>query len=52
MVREDAEHAKQFETIGFSAWQEIAREDEKLICVYSEEERVLMVYRAFDFGVR
>lgn len=51
-VREDAEHAKQFENICFSAWREIAREDEKLICAYSEEDGVMLVYRAFDFGVR
>ena len=51
-VREDLEHAKQFENICFSAWREIAREDEKLICAYSEENGVMLVYRAFDFGVR
>ena len=49
---EDLEHAKQFESICFSAWREIAREDEKLICAYSEEDGVMLVYRAFDFGVR
>ena len=52
-VREDArEHAKQFENICFSAWREIAREDEKMLCAYSEEDGVMLVYRAFDFGVR
>ena len=49
---EDLEHAKQFESICFSAWREIAREDEKLSCAYSEEDGVMLVYRAFDFGVR
>lgn len=48
---EELEHAKQFESICFSAWREIAREDEKLICAYSEEDGVMLVYRAFDFGV-